>query len=301
MNCKNPYIVDKESNQLAPCGQCQYCRIQRAAQWSVRLIHECYFSATSSFITLTYDEENVPLLEHESLFYPTLEPAHLTNLIKQIRNHSKNKIKYYACGEYGGRTGRPHYHAIIFNYPPAVSAPGSKSLQDLWPYGQTHIGTVTYESCNYVAGYIQKKWYGDEKLSDYYPSRPPFSRQSQGLGLKYAVKNEKQLLFNAGTTINGKPTTLPRYYRKKLIGDNQQKRSEYVDKITNKSTDNTKLHVGRLTEMEKVQQYKYNPLTQRVDGKYTEDEIAEKSRRRSRRQFNENLESKYKVSGGDNL
>ncbi len=293
-------MIDREAYQQAPCGQCTYCRIQRAAQWAVRLMHEYSTSHSASFITLTYEDENLPLIEHQSMMFPTLEPAHITNFIKQLRKTSKSKLKYFLCGEYGSAGGRPHYHAIVFNYPVRSPSP-RREISDIWRYGSSHIGTVTYESCRYVAGYVQKKWYGDPRLSEYYPSLPPFGRQSQGLGLKYALKNEKQLLFNAGTTLQGQPLGLPRYYRKKLIGNNNEKLIAYHKKMANRQQDNDELHLARLDPSEKVQQYKIDIEKCTITGSLMSHEVAERSKEKSRRQFNENLNSKDKRMEPGNL
>ncbi len=290
--------MDPESFQQAPCGQCTYCRIQRAASWAVRLMHEYSCSYAASFITLTYEDENLPLIEHESMFQPTLEPDHMTKFIKQLRQTTTSKIKYFLTGEYGDATNRPHYHAILFNYPARTPLP-RREISDIWKYGSSHIGSVTYESCRYVAGYVQKKWYGDPTQSPHYPALEPFARMSQGLGLKFALKNEKQLLNNAGTTIQGQPVSLPRYYRKKLIGDDPEKRIAYNRKLAERETDNIELHMNRLDQIEKSQQYHINQATGWIEGKYMDHEIAERSKEKGRRQFNENLESKAdKYQGG---
>lgn len=293
-------MIDKEAWQQAPCGQCTYCRIQRAAQWAVRLMHEYATSHSASFITLTYEDENLPLLEHQSMMYPTLEPAHTTKFIKKLRKTTPNKLKYFLCGEYGAVGQRPHYHLIVFNYPIKSPAP-RREISDIWRYGSTHIGTVTYESCRYVAGYIMKKWYGDERLSLYYPSFPPFGRQSQGLGLRFAQKNEKQLLFNAGTTIQGQSIGLPRYYRNKLIGDDKEKLVEYYKTVSKRQQDNDDLHLKRLDPVEKVRQYKMDIERCTITGSLTSHEVAERSKERSRRQFNENLNSKNEKMEPGNL
>ncbi len=293
-------MIDKEAWAQAPCGKCTYCRIQRAAQWTVRLMHEYSTSFAATFVTLTYEDEYLPMIENEGMLYPSLEPAHLTNFIKSLRQTTKNKIKYFASGEYGDETHRPHYHIILFNYPVRSSAP-RREIDDIWNYGSTHSGTVTYESCRYVAGYVQKKWYGNPQDSPYYPAYPPFGRQSQGLGLAFARKNEQQLLRNAGTTIQGKPIGLPRYYLKKLIGDDQKKRSDYLKVVADKEIDNIELHLNRLDEVEKCQQYYIDKSSMMIKGKYMAHEIAERSKERGRRQYNENLESKDDKTMGRNL
>lgn len=110
-----------------PCGQCISCRLERSRIWAARMIHhaaylEEFYGLYSSFITLTYDEENLP-------FGGTLVKEHPQNFMKRLRWHlGPNKISHYYVGEYGsccpdheivncpmcGPIQRPHYHAIIF-------------------------------------------------------------------------------------------------------------------------------------------------------------------------------------------
>ena len=67
-------------------------------------------------LTLTIDDEN---LEYSEDWQPQLCYRDVQLFIKKLRKqnakHTKNKIKYFAVGEYGGLTARPHYHLIIFN------------------------------------------------------------------------------------------------------------------------------------------------------------------------------------------
>jgi len=79
--------------------------------------------------------------------------------------------RYLACGEYGERLGRPHYHAIVFGVrfedlqPWRKSSAGfqlyrSRILELLWPHGSCEVGDVTFESAAYVARYAMKKQKG---------------------------------------------------------------------------------------------------------------------------------------------
>lgn len=63
-------------------------------------------------------------------------------------------MRYYACGEYGERYGRPHYHFIIFNLHPDCIA----HLAPTWSKGFLKIEPVKSLSkvANYVSGYVIK-------------------------------------------------------------------------------------------------------------------------------------------------
>ena len=112
------------------------------------------------------------------------------------RNHNVDNIRYYLAGEYGSKTERAHYHAIMFNLPIAdlkkekVSGSGnvlytSKELNKIWGKGYVWIGEVTWNSASYVARYVMKKHYGKE-AEQYYRSKgkePEFVCMSAATGI----------------------------------------------------------------------------------------------------------------------
>lgn len=195
-----------------PCGHCIACRIARTREWTIRLLHESEFWEDTSFLTLTYNDDYLPS-------DGSLVPRDLTLFFKRLRKDlekDKRKIKYYACGEYGDTYGRPHYHAIVFGLSPKDKG----IVEDNWTYGFVRIGTVTYDSCRYVAGYVQKKLYGKgAELYDEKGIYPPFSRMSKGLGEKYVEKYWNKLYSQETVTVRGIPMGLPRYYKNKLDYD----------------------------------------------------------------------------------
>ena len=52
-----------------------------------------------------------------------------------------------------------------------------------WDKGFVSVGTVTADSCGYVAGYVRKKLTGPMAEEVYNGRVPPFQLQSQGLGI----------------------------------------------------------------------------------------------------------------------
>ena len=224
MQCTRPFHIKnpdrfkyKKPNELVgdewldvPCGHCLACRISRTREWTVRLLHESEFWDDTSFVTLTYDDDHLPS-------NGSLVPRDLTLFFKKLRKDlGDRKIKYYACGEYGDTYGRPHYHAIIFG----LSLKDKKLIEDNWHKGFVKIGCVTYDSCRYVAGYVQKKLYG--KASKEYEDKgivAPFSRMSKGLGERYVDKYWNKLYDMNTVTVRGVPMGLPRYYKNKLDYD----------------------------------------------------------------------------------
>jgi hypothetical protein len=172
-----------------PCGQCVLCRLERSRQWALRIMHESDLYNFNSFITLTYDEENLPL-------DGSLRKSHFQKFMKRLRERvSRNPEKYltdptkplrfYMCGEYGDINGRPHYHAIIFNLDfndkELIHDNGqdnqlfsSDSLSTIWTHGLCSVGNVTFESAAYVARYIMKKVTGD-LADDHYSRVDPYT------------------------------------------------------------------------------------------------------------------------------
>lgn len=145
-----------------PCGQCVGCRLERSRQWAVRCMHEASMHAHNCFITLTYNDENVPI----SLRYKDFQ-----DFMKRLRQWAKRrgfpKVRFYMCGEYGEQNDRAHFHACLFGFDFPDKQPlrqlgvstlfRSAVLDSLWPYGYSSIGEVTFESAAYVARYIMKK------------------------------------------------------------------------------------------------------------------------------------------------
>lgn len=168
--------LDLESNReyrfQVPCGKCPGCRLDYTRQWANRMILELEESKKALFITLTYRNEDLPIADNGD---PTLCKRDVTLWLKRLRKHLSRKdirIRYYLAGEYGTKTQRPHYHAILFgvsvNDIPDLSYRGSnvelgystyssQTWADLWSHGHILLTEVTAKTCNYVARYVLKK------------------------------------------------------------------------------------------------------------------------------------------------
>src|SRR5690606_3072882 len=109
-----------------PCGKCPQCLRARQNAWSFRLTEHLKHSLSGYFVTLTYSDYHLPMTQNG---LPTVDKTHFQKFMKRLRKNLKPKyygltfkkemppIRYYAVGEYGKITMRPHYHAIIFNLP----------------------------------------------------------------------------------------------------------------------------------------------------------------------------------------
>lgn len=196
-----------------PCGRCIACRINKAQEWAIRILHELRYWDKSCFVTLTYNKEN----NHDEL---SKRESQL--FIKRLRKQVQKKIKYFLCGEYGGEKGRPHYHCILLGingsnhaidrYNIILSGP----IKDCWTFGNIYIGDVTFASARYVAGYVSDKLSYGVSAPLIQDKQKPFHLYSQGLGLSYVRDQSDKLRTQLGVTIYGNPHPLPRYYKKKL-------------------------------------------------------------------------------------
>ena len=99
-----------DNNLTLPCGQCIGCRLERSRSWAVRCVHEAYMYDDNCFITLTYDNDNLPLTGDG---LPTLDRDAVTLFLKRLRFRFPHTIRYFGCGEYGDKLSRPHYHLIL--------------------------------------------------------------------------------------------------------------------------------------------------------------------------------------------
>lgn len=89
-----------------PCGKCGICLRKRSLYWNLRLTEEANNWRTTSFVTLTYDEQHYPKDGSVSI-------DECQRFLKRLRKQGVN-FKYYLCAEYGPQTLRPHYHVMFF-------------------------------------------------------------------------------------------------------------------------------------------------------------------------------------------
>lgn len=209
------------------CGNCLGCRADQARDWTFRNLHESQMHDYSWFVTLTYDEENCPE-NHQ------LNPSHLRKFFKTMRRDTT--LRYYAVGEYGDTTQRPHYHALLYgpsfldrvSYTNRAGAKvwRSQTLDDAWGLGLTEIGTLTPASAAYCAGYVQKKL-GRKKDSEDHNRvnphtgelidwQPEFSRMSlkPAIGRTWIEKYWKDVYPRDYIVVRGQQYRPPRYYDK---------------------------------------------------------------------------------------
>lgn len=206
--CTNPVAVD---GVFLSCGACQFCQKKRRNEWTVRLFAELSYWNDACFLTLTYNEENLPEGS-------TLVKRDLQLFLKRLRRYSGKYIKYYAAGEYGEKYGRPHYHLILFG----LGLSDREVILRAWTSGFIHLDTVNEKTIRYTAKYLQKEpelrgRRGKLLYKHVLRKEPPFKTCSQGLGLRYVLDNRVQLRKDKFLRFKGFVLGLPRYFRKVLF------------------------------------------------------------------------------------
>lgn len=231
-----------------PCGRCVGCRMDYSRQWALRCMLELKYHDSAYFVTLTYDDDHLPLSTFYSdddpdvpFFSQTLRKEDFQGFMKRLRSaHPDDHIRFFAAGEYGSSTMRPHYHAIIFGLhlddlvPWSRSSQGytyynSASLQNAWsifnnktkkftPIGFAVVGEVTYETAAYTARYVMKKLYGQEAdFYDKFSLEPPFTLMSRKPGIARQYFDDHPDIYNfdfinISTPKGGKKFKPPRYF-----------------------------------------------------------------------------------------
>ncbi len=236
MQCITPLQVRNKSKDYkdqnlystVPCGKCVPCLKRRASHWSFRINEEAKHSSSAYFLTLTY--EITPTSDNG---YPTLYKKDFQNFLKRLRKLCPtNKLKYYACGEYGTQTQRPHYHAIILNLPKSIGH-NPILIQDTWQNGHVMSVPSNQKTINYVVGYMCKGRF--EPQSDHDDRSPEFSLMSKKMGMQYLT--DKMVAYYRNRQIacivkeGGQIMSMPRYYKEKIFTKQELKKinDEYME------------------------------------------------------------------------
>ncbi|AXL15403.1 replication initiator protein [Microviridae sp.] len=209
MTCYNPLLAYKEDGKVVfekpfpfakgfniPCGQCIGCRLNYSRQWAIRCIHEAQMHKNNCFITLTFSPEALAARKNPQ----SLEMREFQLFMKRLRKKYGEGIRFFHCGEYGEKNKRPHYHALIFghdfddkqlwNQKNGIKLYISDELKQLWPYGFSTIGDVTFESAAYCARYVLKKVTGDA-AADHYTYTEPETGEVINIKPEYCTMSRK--------------------------------------------------------------------------------------------------------------
>lgn len=209
-----------DQHGYVPCGRCRICRLNKAREWSVRIMDEVKHSPGSCFCTLTYDDAHLP--KNGSLVVEDCQ-----KFFKRLRKGDKDNpgrdFRYYLGAEYGEKGRRPHYHVILFGLTQADTV----AVERAWGNGFVSVLPVTWDSACYVARYTEKKLYGDAAVD--YAGRgviPEFSLMSRRPGIGASVLPVAgEWMKNQGYCIvNGFKVKLPRYYANKIYVTEEEKK-----------------------------------------------------------------------------
>ena len=215
------YHVEPYTGLQVPCGTCILCREEQARQAAIRIAHEASTCERSCFVTLTYSDDNLPI-------YGSLDYRHLTLFWKRLRK-SIGGLRYYAVGEYGDESLRPHYHACIFGHdftdnriitrrtPHLLWT--QEALTRCWGLGRVEVGALTFETARYTASYVTKKLRSkqryvriDETTGELVAVEQPRAFMSDNLGKDWWIQHGHQLEYNDYVIINGRKQKPPKAY-----------------------------------------------------------------------------------------
>lgn len=250
-------IVHKGKRHHVPCGKCNYCLQANRAQWTFRLRQEMKVAESAHFLTMTYEDERLPLSPSGR---PELRKKHVQDFMKRLRkDHAKTgktiwkdtkyahrsskwpSLRYYFVGEYGTKTARPHYHAIMFN----LHSDSLGTIADVWGKGHVQIAPATPATIHYVTKYVINR---HEHAQDDYTK--PFANISKGMGLTYLQHNAK---WHQGNQLRNyaiqdeHKVRLPRYYKDKLFDDFQKLDIKYQTQMVQRKRE--KQEIERISRL----------------------------------------------------
>lgn len=230
--CVTPYITtNKEGKVVAvPCGHCLQCLKDFQTGWTFRLTQECKRTIMPLFVTLTYNDEHLPVdYNEDGVLQSVLKKSDFQNFMKRFRRYNPKLSKdcrYFAVGEYGAKKNRCHFHLVLIL--PALRWDDYKKRRILlhymlkrcehaWSLAGQQIGFVKVEHCQekqirYVTKYMNK-----------IDKRPhivkPFRLMSKSIGLNFLTDQMVDYYLSTfdRTILNGRARiNMPKYYKQKL-------------------------------------------------------------------------------------
>lgn len=206
-------LLDPQTGELfewfkIPCGKCIGCRLAYSREWANRMTLEslCYDQDRSWFLTLTYDNDHVPINDQAVL---TTRLDDVSKFMKDLRRYyeyhfNHDQIRFFASSEYGSNTLRPHYHLSVYNMPiPDLEKIAnnfrgdelfsSEIVNQIWKKGFVVIGRFEWNTAAYTARYIVKKLKGESALEySVFGLEPESTRMSRrpGIGNEWMLKNQ---------------------------------------------------------------------------------------------------------------
>lgn len=214
MNCFSPIAIQKDGMRtIVPCGKCYACRINLRMQWTYRLHRELLVSHSAYFVSLSYADKYVPEMVDRDTgeICKVLRKTDLQSFIKRLRHYSK--FRYFAVGEYGENTNRPHYHLLIFN----LSWAAARKIESTWSMGNILIGRVETASIHYCTKDMMK-----DKTKNAIAGVEGFRLMSTRppIGVNEDIINSmlnNKLDNDFTVSMNGFKQAMPRYYKERIF------------------------------------------------------------------------------------
>lgn len=235
-NGKRSIVFDIRSAYIdrpvtVPCGRCIECRLRRKRAWALRCEHEASLHDENCWLTLTYEDKHLP--DNGSL-----RKSDLQGFLKRVRAYetidavkerrSERRFKFFACGEYGGRFDRPHYHVMLFGFDFRDKVTTTKrneyqqfeseSLDKRWGKGFAEIGTPSVDGYGYLAKYVTKRDRALEAELTAFGFEPEFlimsrgGRMGKGLAYDWWKQYGDEVLEHDSCIMKGREVSVPAYY-----------------------------------------------------------------------------------------
>jgi hypothetical protein len=234
MKCLSPLFLKPKLELLkVPCGKCAACLQSRSRDWFFRLKFEFQNSPYSYFSTLTYDDSEVVLASFDDGDIPVLYKPHLFQFLKNFRSRLTRKheddvffFRYFAVGEYGSNTVRPHYHVLIFCSHPIIH----EEVLKCWGKGHVHHDSVQHAGallycCMDVGNSLPSEV---ASTFDSLGLQKPFRVMSRNPGIGASYFQDKELvdwhkasITRTTSRVDGSLYRLPRYLKEKIYGEDE--------------------------------------------------------------------------------
>lgn len=222
MNCVKPITL--KDGRSVPCGRCFACLANRQRDWTYRLEMEKDTSSFFLWLTLTYDDEHLPLFSDGR---PMVCKDDCRQFFERLRKRfSGFKFKHFLVSEYGPETIRPHYHLLLFVYVDSTNAAFIRGCRkDILDYLDSAWGKGFAYNKNFhrnVFGYVTKYCCKPDLIGISVPV-PVFTLISQGIGATGLSKFDRASLEERDFIVGSldRPRLLPRYLRNKVEREKQ--------------------------------------------------------------------------------
>lgn len=216
--CKHPYIKEINGQYVAlPCGKCIDCYKNYSYDWRFRLRQEVIRCPNYWWVTLTYNDRNLPTCNVDGHEESCVIKSEVQNFLKRLRQRlGFPELRYFAVGEYG-KHNRAHYHLLIFTH--AWKNVHQAYIDIAWSWcvrgdsnGFVYVKRGEIGKINYVTKYVNK-------LDLRHHNAKPFRLMSKSLGLsflspamiEYYRQSKIRQVYDGNRTFR-----LPRYYIRKL-------------------------------------------------------------------------------------